>query len=370
MLAIITMLNQDPLLAYSVAAALVLLTAAFAAGINRLDFIAVFHPHGLLAVVSAVLTSLVLMVFIAWLEQSTAQLPWLWLEALPESSFPLVGAWRLPLYIVALAYGPSAGLASGALITAFSASTGLPSWPEGLLTFELVIVGWLAIAPNPRNHPWAGTFNILLAHLLTLITMGLALLRWQQRPLTLLAMWQLSGEISGGVLLSALIAAYITPIFYARVFARSHIATRPEHTPRMPLPPLTAASSPTPAANIPTKDPELPTTAATRASTPIAPTPANEATPTLNAKHDAKHDAKRDTKHENKPISSDRIRSTKYPNERILSMPTFLHSDEPAFDTNKSTHFDTDTHFDTNSNNIDDLNTDDLDDLDTLEVNQ
>lgn len=344
-----TVLRQDPLLAYSVAAALVLLAAALAAGLHRLDFVAVLHPHGLLAVVSAVFASLLLMMLVAWLERTLGRLPWLWLN-LPDSAFPLVGAWRLPLYIVALAYGPSAGLTSAALIAAFSARTGVLGWQESLLAFELILVGWLAIAPNPRAHPWAGTLNILLAHLLTLITLGFAILRWQQQPLTLANLWQLPGEVSGGVLVSALVAAYVTPAFYARVFAASRLTIHSEQTPHMPLPPLTATS-----ADPTTKDPVTAATSAhdgaqpvpVRSTAPMTATPATStpatSIPTTSTQQTPHHPATRqdvslagdtDTQHDNVTHDSDthapvlaRDVNGKRPSERKLSMPTFFEVD-------------------------------------------
>jgi hypothetical protein len=362
MQALITVLRQDPLFAYSVAAALVLLTAALTAGFSRLDFIAVLHPHGLLAIVSAVLASLVLMVFIVWLERSLLRLPWLWLDSLPESAFPLVGAWRLPLYIVALAYGPSAGLASAALIVAFSAQTGLPGWQEGLLAFELVTVGWLAIAPNPRKHPWAGTFNILLAHLLTLMTLGLALLRWQQRPLTLADLWQLSGEVSGGVLVSALVVAYVTPAFYARVFATSRIATRTEHAPHMPLPPLTAPlaaarkakAQSEPASKLSANHPQPAIPAATPSHAEKQTAMAADAT----SKHDFEElEVSKSSQNDEQPARvtkplATRASANKRPSERQLSMPTFFDVDAVEIDS-----FEVDS-FEVDSFEVDDLEVD------------
>ena len=343
MQALVTVLRQDPLLTYSVAAALVLLAAALTAGFSRLDFVAVLHPHGLLAVVSAVLTSLMLMVFIAWLERNLMRVPWLWLDTLPESAFPLVGAWRLPLYVIALAYGPSAGLLAAALIAAFSASTGLPGWQEGLLAFELITVGWLAIAPNPREHAWAGTFNVLLAHLLTLTTLGLALLRWQQRPLTPTELWQLSGNVSGGVLLGALVVAYVTPAFYARVFATSRIVPPVERIPHMPLPPLTALAQTTsllPPPSSPNMSPQATKSQATKSKTTASPlaTEDGEDHPYVNGS-DPTSDTK-DTAHSATLTTlptTPTMRSTfsKRPSERQLSMPAFFEVDDSdSFETN------------------------------------
>lgn len=377
MQALIAVLRQNPLLAYSVAAALFLLIAALTAGFSRLDFVAVLHPHGLLALVSAVLASLVLMVFIVWLERSLLDLPWLWLT-LPERALPLVGAWRLPLYVVALAYGPSAGLAGAALIVAFSAQAGLPGWQEGLLAFELVTVGWLAIAPNPRVHPWAGTFNILLAHLLTLTTMGLAILRWQQRPLTLAEIWQLSGEVSGGVLLSALVVAYVTPAFYARVFANSRIAIRSEPAPHMPLPPLTATAH-----NQTPHDQHTASTAATNTNTaktissPTSHITSAATTPTTQERNTTSTDttspeiaspeiANADTRAATETAAEGAI--SKRPKERQLSVPTFFEVDT----VDRATDRVVDRVVDKADFNADEFDADGFDalDVDSLEVDK
>jgi hypothetical protein len=249
MRASISFLSQDPVLTYSLIAALFLGAVALITGIMQLDFVAVLQPQGLLAVVVSVFAGIVLMVLAGGLEYLVAQLPWVWVQDLLQPRSPLTNiltsSWRLPLYVVALAYGPSAGLVSAGLFAAFAASTGPPSWLEVIFAFELVVVGWLAIAPSPYKHGWAASFNILLAHLLTTITAGFALLQGQYGEITLTGLWELQGEALGGVLLSAFAVSYLGPVVYMRLFATSRIRPKqPTHTVHMPLPPLLESPPP------------------------------------------------------------------------------------------------------------------------------
>ncbi|MEM7737688.1 MAG: hypothetical protein AAF267_18065 [Deinococcota bacterium] len=239
MRASLSFLSHDPVLTYSLIAALFLGLAAIISGLTRLDFIAVFHPHGLLTIVTAVASAVVLMLLAGGLEQLTTNLPWVWVSDLPQTNFPLAGTWRLPLYLVALAYGPSAGLLTAGLFAAFAVSSGTPSWPEALFAFELGVVGWLAIAPSPYTYRWAASFNILLAHLLTTITAGFALLQWQYGEITLSGLQTLWEPTWGGVLLAAYIVSYLSPNVYTRLFAGSRVQpVQVVHTVHMPLPPL------------------------------------------------------------------------------------------------------------------------------------
>src|SRR5690606_38990748 len=88
----------------------------------------------------------------------------------------LAGLHRLPLYVVALAYGPSAGLLAAGLFSAFASSTLLPGLDEAVLALELVVLGWLAIYPSPRSTRWAGPLNAALAYLLAWGTAGIAVM--------------------------------------------------------------------------------------------------------------------------------------------------------------------------------------------------
>ncbi|MEM6431830.1 MAG: hypothetical protein AAF708_21515 [Deinococcota bacterium] len=241
-------LSHDPLLTYSFIASGFLLVAALMSGLIRLDFLAIFHPQGLLIIVTCVFASIGLMFFVDGLEQALAYLPWLWVQNLPATTFPLAGTWRLPLYLTALAYGPSAGLVSAGLFAAFAVASGTSSWQVALLAFELLVVGWLAIAPSPYTYRWAASLNILLAYLLSTITAGFALLQWQQGDITMVALWDLQGQVGGGVLLSAGIVSYVSPALYARLFAGSRIRPKPQQqTVYMPLPPLLESPAVVPA---------------------------------------------------------------------------------------------------------------------------
>ncbi|HET8984595.1 MAG TPA: hypothetical protein VFN03_02440, partial [Trueperaceae bacterium] len=123
--------SADPVLFYSLASALLLAVVSLYSGLTRLDVIALANSRTLLRVVSAVALAFVLR---ALAESTTAA---------PGSVFALVlpGLHRLPLYVVALAYGPTAGLIVAVLFAAFASSTLLPGLNEAVLALELVVLG-------------------------------------------------------------------------------------------------------------------------------------------------------------------------------------------------------------------------------------
>ncbi len=138
------------------------------------------------------------------------------------TTWPLAGISRLPLYIFALAYGPSAGLIAG-LLFAPIAYLGLPVYPELLLALELCILGWLAIVPSSFQHRWAGSFNALLAYTLTFFSAGFAYLLWRGFPLNLDSFWRFLHPSLGGVLLSSLLLLLFGPKFFQKSFKSSGI---------------------------------------------------------------------------------------------------------------------------------------------------
>lgn len=137
-------------------------------------------------------------------------------------TWPLAGISRLPLYIFALAYGPSAGLIAG-LLFAPIAFLGLPAYPELLLALELCILGWLAIVPSSFQHRWAGSFNAILAYALTFFSAGFAYLLWRGLSLDLDHFWRLLHPSFGGVLLSSLLLLFFGPKFFQKSFKDSKI---------------------------------------------------------------------------------------------------------------------------------------------------
>jgi len=157
-------LGDDPLLVYSLAAAALLAFVSLVSAVGRLDFAALLRPRALVALCCAVL--------LAFAGVALAEL------ALtdPELEGLALGAARFPLYVVALAFGPTVGLAAGALFAAATAVGPFPGWSEAILCLELLVLGWLAIYPSPRAVRWAGPLDALLAHVFTAGTAGVAFL--------------------------------------------------------------------------------------------------------------------------------------------------------------------------------------------------
>lgn len=91
-----------------------------------------------------------------------------------------LGAWqpaalyRLPLYLIALAYGPSIGFVVGLGYLAVAWLLPVLEPASFVLALELTVLGWLAIHPSPANHRWAGPAYALLAYALAWSTAGLA----------------------------------------------------------------------------------------------------------------------------------------------------------------------------------------------------
>src|SRR5690606_42054838 len=107
------------------------------------------------------------------------------LHSFPTRRSSDLGLHRLPLHLVALAYGPATGAVVGVLFAGFHAGDGLPGWPESVLTLELAVLGWLAIYPSPRVTRLAGPVNSLLAYALAWGTGGIALLAATRGVVTL-----------------------------------------------------------------------------------------------------------------------------------------------------------------------------------------
>ena len=136
----------------------------------------------------------------------------------------LVGLSRFPLYVIALAYGPSAGLLAAGLFAAFATTGLLPGWSEAVLALELVVLGWFALEPSPRRYRWAGPLDAAVAYLLAWATGGSALLQaLSGEGMSLGA--QLAYHLPGlpGVTLSMALLALVSPALYARFFPTSRI---------------------------------------------------------------------------------------------------------------------------------------------------
>lgn len=156
--------QQEPLVAYPLGAAALLTVASLGSGLLRLDFLTLLRARILLRLLAGVALGFLVMV--------VAEL----LGPLPLDQLLLFeGAARIPLYVVALAYGPTAGLAAGALFSAATASGAYPGVNEALFAFELMVVGWLAIYPSPRISRWAGPLNAAFGFALASFTARLVL---------------------------------------------------------------------------------------------------------------------------------------------------------------------------------------------------
>lgn len=168
-------LLADPVAGYTLLAALLLATASVAAGVARLDFLVLARPVPALALVVCLLVALAFRALIGPDPLATAPVTW-----------APAGIERLPLYLAALAYGPTVGLlAGGGFTLLLLVTTGeAPGWAQALLTLELLLLGWLAIFPSPRQFRWAAAFNVLLASSLTWLTGGIALARLLHGELT------------------------------------------------------------------------------------------------------------------------------------------------------------------------------------------
>lgn len=238
-----SLLRSDPVLAYSLLAALFLSAVSLASGLVRRDLVALLRPGVLLRVAAAVALALLLSLMA---EAITSALgadggPW-----------SLAGLRRWPLYLIALAYGPTVGAATALLFAAFESSGGLPGWSEAVLAVELVALGWLAIYPNPRTHRWAGPLNALLAYTLAWGTAGLALLAWRTGVVTTGGVWDQHRSVWLGLLLSALLLAAIGPRSYRALFPHSRLTPAPLKRP------VVAAVDPEPIGRRPARhDPRL-----------------------------------------------------------------------------------------------------------------
>jgi hypothetical protein len=217
--------QRDPFFVYTLVAALFLGAVSLVTGWLRLDFMAVFQPKGLFHIAIAVIVAMVLSLL--------SQTPTLIASVATGEAFTLStvapsllrGLSRLPLYVVALAYGPTAGLVAAGLFAAFATTSGTLGWAEAVLALELVVVGWFAIAPSPFKLRWAGPMNVVLAYFLTWATGGSAFLQHQTgQAMSLSTHWAYHQTLLWGVGLSVLLLFLVRPQLYQTLFGGSRIA--------------------------------------------------------------------------------------------------------------------------------------------------
>lgn len=207
-------LATDPVLLYSLAAAVLLATVSLTSGLARADVLALLNPRILVRVLGAVALAFVLRALAeAWQGEEA---PALVVALLP-------GLHRFPLYLVALAYGPTSGLLSGALFAAFASSTLLPGAPEAVLGLELLVLGWLAIYPSPRATRWAGPLNAALAYLLAWGTAGIALLAFAGATITFGSVVAEHRQLLPGLGVALVLLTLVGPGAYRHAFPRSRI---------------------------------------------------------------------------------------------------------------------------------------------------
>jgi len=202
----VQLLQREPVLGYSLLASLLLAAVSLSSGLARLDLVVLAKASVLLRVVILV----ALAAGLRTLSEGTD-------NALLQGV--ITGAWQLPLYLLALGYGPSVGLAAAGLMAAITVSS---NWGEALLALQLLILGWLAIYPSPRHYRWAGPLNVALAYGLTWMTGGIAL-TYATSGAAQIAFWaERQPELVGLALAMAALLLF-RPNFYRTFFAASQL---------------------------------------------------------------------------------------------------------------------------------------------------
>jgi hypothetical protein len=215
--------QQDPFFVYTLIAALFLGVVSLVTGWLRLDFLVLFQGrilvHIALAVILAIAITLISQPLPAPFTANAEAV-----ETVTSLSL-LAGLSRLPLYLIALAYGPTLGLVAAGLVALFAMISGTLGWSEAVLALELTVLGWFAIAPSPYKVRWAGPLNVLLAYCLTWATGGSAYLQHlTKRGTELSTHWQYHQPFLLGVFLSALLLYFVVPTMYQKFFKDSSIA--------------------------------------------------------------------------------------------------------------------------------------------------
>ena len=218
---LVSLFTDDPILGYSLLAALFLVLVSVTAGLARLDLAALGNPRPALMCALCV-ASAVLFRFLIYGDLQ---------DVAVETAPMLAGLERFPLVLAALAYGPTPGLVVAALYATFGAQGELPLARQGVLALELALVGWLAIYPSPREHRWAGSVNALLGYTLAWATAGLAVTQWQHGNLGVEALFAQNTGAWTGVLASSFLLLLIRPGAYRWLFPQSRIFETAEEAP-------------------------------------------------------------------------------------------------------------------------------------------
>ena len=208
-------LLADPLALYPALAALLLAAVSLASGLLRGDVLALARPLPVAWVVLAVGACWVL-------QRALEQLAPAGGEIAPSVAFA-------PLALIALAYGPTPALVALALAAAW---VGLPETASGsagdarvwVLGLELVVLGWLAIAPSPRRWPIVAGAYLLLAHLLAWATAGLAWVVLVSGEATLDTLRDQHGFGFAALAAVMLLLAIVPPASWRALFPGSSVA--------------------------------------------------------------------------------------------------------------------------------------------------
>lgn len=243
-------LGEDPRIVYALAAAALLALVSLVSGLGRLDLAALFRPATLLRFCSGVLLAFALTVLAqGWLASVEV-------GGVPAGAFA-AGLSRAPLYLLALAYGPTPGLLAGVLYAAATAAGRFPGWPEATLVLELTVLGWLALAPSPRRTRWAGPISAPTAYLMATGTAGVAHSVWLTGQVSLAGLYAEQAPFLPGLVAAWALLALFGPAFYQRHMGGSRIAplaAAPHRLRDDAQPTGTTAAGPRPRAATPTTE--------------------------------------------------------------------------------------------------------------------
>ncbi|MEX2501010.1 MAG: hypothetical protein WD336_01430 [Trueperaceae bacterium] len=150
----------DPLAGYATLAAIVLALAAWSGGLLRGDVRALRRPRAWATLIIAVLVA----------TGAAAALTVAGLSDDPRWA-TLV---RAPAFLVAIVLGPSPGVLAAAAIAPIDPAT--RSVPATALTslLETALIGWLALAPDPRRRRGAAGVAVVGGAVLATVSVGLA----------------------------------------------------------------------------------------------------------------------------------------------------------------------------------------------------
>lgn len=191
----------DPLVRYALLAAALLAAAALLGGWTRRDAVALARPSTWLAIAAALLAAL-------GAEAGLAA----WSSVAVEGGSTVPPAWaqadgsRVPLYLLAIGYGPTVGVVAGALVLVADLGPGPLAIDRVLLLLELAAVGWLALGPTPRRTRWGAPLAALGGWTLATVTLGLAAWASEGRALAWVPFVRAHLAALGGAVGAAVIA--------------------------------------------------------------------------------------------------------------------------------------------------------------------